>query len=93
MYAGAFALAGALLALAPRLGSPAIALGAGLASGGALATLVCGLGWHDGVPNPLLRGAVAFNLADLAIAVGVALLLVGALLHGWRNRAHLHEPI
>jgi lipoprotein signal peptidase len=45
------------------------------------------------VPDPLVRGGVAFNLADVAIAAGDALLLAAALLHGWTNRARLREPI
>jgi lipoprotein signal peptidase len=45
------------------------------------------------VPNPLVRGDVAFNLADVAIAVGVALLVGGSLLHGWANRSRLREPV
>jgi lipoprotein signal peptidase len=93
VYAVAIVIAAALLWLVPRAGSRVMSIGAGLAAGGAAATAVCGLAWRDGVPNPLTRGDVAFNLADLAIAAGVALLLAGALLHGWRNRAHLHEPI
>jgi lipoprotein signal peptidase len=93
LYACGVALAVALLALTPRIGSRLVSLGSGLAVGGALATVVCGLAWHGGVPNPLMRGDTAFNLADLAIAVGVALLIGGSLVHGWANRGRLHEPI
>jgi lipoprotein signal peptidase len=85
-------LATALLALAPRIRSSGVVLGAGIAAGGALATLVSGLAW-GGVPDPILRGGVAFNLADVAIALGDALLLVAALLYGWANRARLREPV
>jgi len=84
-------LAAALLALAPRVRSRGIVLGAGVAAGGALATFVSGLAW-GGVPDPLVRGGVAFNLADVAIAVGDALLLGAALLHVWTNRTRLREP-
>jgi len=86
-------LAVALLTLAPRVRSLAVALGAGVAAGGALATLVSGLAFSDGVPNPLVRGGIAFNLADVAIAVGDALLVSGALVRAWTNRARLREPI
>jgi lipoprotein signal peptidase len=85
-------LAAALLALAPRIRSRGIVLGAGIAAGGALATFVSGLAW-GGVPDPLVRGGVAFNLADVAIAAGDALLLVAALLHAWTNRMRLREPV
>jgi lipoprotein signal peptidase len=63
-----------------------------VAGGGALATFVSGLAW-GGVPDPLVRGGIAFNLADVAIAGGDTLLLVAVLLHAWTNRAHLREPV
>jgi len=93
VYAAAIVLAAALLALTPRVGSRLVSLGGGLASGGALATTVCGVAWRGGVPNPLRRGDIAFNLADLAIAGGVALLIVGSLLHARANRGRLTEPV
>lgn len=86
-------LAVALLALAPRAGSRTIALGAGVAAGGALATVVTGVAWRDGVPNPLVAGGLAFNLADLAIGIGVATLVAGALVQGWTQRHNLFDPI
>jgi lipoprotein signal peptidase len=89
-FAGFVALA--LLALAPRVRSAGVVVGAGVAAGGSLATLVSGLAW-GGVPDPLVRGGIAFNLADVAIAGGEALLVTSALLHAWTNRAHLAEPV
>ena len=89
-FAGLVALA--LLALAPRVRSSGIVVGAGIAAGGALATFVSGLAWGS-VPDPLVHGGIAFNLADVAIAGGDALLLVAALLHAWTNRARLSEPV
>lgn len=86
-------LAVALLVLAPRIRSRVVALGAGIAAGGALATLVSGFAWAGGVPDPLVQGGVAFNLADLAIAAGDALLVVGACVHAWTNRARLTQPL
>jgi lipoprotein signal peptidase len=93
VLAGALVLAVALLVLAPRAGSLAVTVGAGLAAGGALATLVAGLAWRDGVPNPLAAGGVAFNVADVAIAGGDVLLIGGALLHAFRNRDRLGVPV
>ena len=85
-------LAAALLVLAPRIRSAGVVVGAGIAAGGALATFVSGFAW-SGVPDPLLRDGVAFNLADVAIAAGDVLLVVAALLHAWTNRARLREPV
>jgi lipoprotein signal peptidase len=85
-------LATALLVLAPRIRSRGVVLGAGIAAGGALATFVSGLAW-DGVPDPLVHGGIAFNLADVAIGAGDALLLAAALAHAWTNRARLSEPV
>jgi hypothetical protein len=87
------ALAVALLWVVPRARSFAMSLGAGVAAGGAAATLVAGAAWRDGVPNPLVRGGIAFNVADLAIAAGDALLLAAALSHAWRRRDRLFEAI
>jgi lipoprotein signal peptidase len=86
------ALATALLTFAPRIRSSGVVLGAGIAAGGALATFVSGLAW-GGVPDPLVRGGIAFNLADVAIALGDGLLIVAALLYAWTNRARLREPV
>jgi lipoprotein signal peptidase len=93
LYAFAALLAAALLALAPRVGSRPVSLGAGIAAGGALATLITGIAWSGGVPNPLVRGGVAFNVADLAIGVGDAMLIGGALWHAVRQRERLRDPI
>jgi lipoprotein signal peptidase len=93
LYGLAVVLAAAMLVLAPRAGSRAVSAGAGIAAGGALATPLAALVWDGGVPNPLVRGDVAFNVADVAIALGVALLVAGALLHAWLHRDRLHEPV
>jgi lipoprotein signal peptidase len=93
VYAGAAVLASALLMLAPRVRSRAVSLGAGIAAGGALATLVTGLAWSGGVPDPLEHGGIAFNVADVAIGLGDALLVGGALWHAARHRDRLREAI
>ena len=94
--AAVFVLAGviavALLALAPRLPSLGVALGAGLAAGGALGTAVSGFAWN-GVPDPLVGGGIAFNLSDVAIGAGDAILIASVLVHAWTHRVHLREPI
>ena len=94
--AGVFVLAAVvacgLLLLAPRVPSLGVALGAGIAAGGALATLVSGLAWN-GVPDTLLHGGVAFNLSDLAIGGGDLLLVGAVLVHAWIHRSVLREPL
>jgi hypothetical protein len=90
---GAGALAAGLLFLVPRARSLAMSLGAGIAAGGAAATLVAGLAWRNGVPNPLVRGGIAFNVADVAIAGGDGMLIAAAMWHAWRQRARLYEPV
>ena len=88
----AAAIAVALLVLVPRVPSLAAALGAGLAAGGALATLVSGLAWN-GVPDPFVHGDIAFNVSDLAIALGDVILIGAVLLHAWVHRAELRRPV
>ena len=88
----AAAIAVALLALAPRVPSLGVALGAGLAAGGALGTAVSGFAWN-GVPDPFVGGGIAFNVSDLAIGAGDALLVVSVLVHAWTHRSALHEPV
>jgi lipoprotein signal peptidase len=87
----------ALVVLVPRVPSTAAALGAGIASGGAIGNLVSLFAWPQGVPDPLVvagasRG-VAFNLADLFAVFGDALLLSGVFLYGLRERDRLRERI
>ena len=89
VLAGAIALA--LLTLAPRVPSLGVALGAGIAAGGALGTLVSGIAWN-GVPDPFVHGGIAFNVSDLAIAFGDAILIAAVLLHAWVHRADLRRP-
>ena len=91
--AGAGALAAALLVLVPRARSAAMSVFGGVAAGGAAATLIAGVAWRNGVPNPLVRGGIAFNLADLAIGAGDALLIGAALLLAWRRRARLFAAV
>jgi len=88
----AVALAVVLLALAPRVPSVGVALGAGIAAGGALGTAVSGVAWN-GVPDPLVRGGIAFNISDVAIGVGDAILIASVLVHAWTHRDRLREPI
>jgi lipoprotein signal peptidase len=81
------ALAAALALVVPRVGSRALSVAAGFAVGGALANAVSVLAWNGGVPDPLVAGGFAFNLADLFALSGVAALVaVAGLLALGRNR-------
>ena len=93
LLAGGATAATAILVLAPRVPSLTLALGAGIAAGGALGTVVAALVWSRGVPDPLVRGPVAFNVADVAIAAGDALLIASALFVAWRSRHQLGQPV
>ncbi len=86
-------LGAAVLALAPRVPSSAMALGAGIAAGGAFGTLASALAWSAGVPDPIVHGGYAFNLADVAIVAGDATLLTAAVVHAWENRDRLRAPV
>jgi lipoprotein signal peptidase len=83
----------AMLALAPRVPSLGVAVGAGIAAGGAFGTLVAGLAWHAGIPDPIVHAGYAFNLADVAIVAGDAMLLTAAVVHAWDNRGRLRAPV
>ncbi len=100
--AGAIALMAAvalgLLAIVPHVPSWPVSLGAGVAAGGALGNLVSGIVWWSrGVPDPIVvrgaAGGVAFNLADVFLLVGDALLLSAAAVHALRNRERLRHPV
>jgi lipoprotein signal peptidase len=86
-------LAALVLAVVPRVRSTAASIGAGLAAGGAIAMLVSGLVWQAGVPDPLVGGSYAFNLADVALVLGDVTFLIAAVVHGWDNRHALRRPV
>lgn len=75
--------------------SVSIALAGGVLAGGAAGNVVSLVLWPSvpGVPNPLLAGDLAFNVADLAVAAGVVLLLAAAAGFAVRNRERLREPV
>ena len=72
--------------------SVSIAAAGGILAGGAAGNLVALAIW-DGVPNPLVAGDVAFNLADMAVAIGLLLVLATTIAFAGRNRARLHERV
>jgi lipoprotein signal peptidase len=74
-----------------------MAIGAGIACGGALGNLVSLLAWAQGVPDPfVVTGAthgLAFNLADVFAVGGDSILLSVVILLGVRRRMALREPV
>jgi lipoprotein signal peptidase len=95
---GALALMAVVLAglvvVVPLLPSPTVAVAAGIAAGGALGNLVSLLVWSGGIPDPLVvDGFVAFNLADVFVLAGDALLLTSAAVYTLRHARHLRLPL
>jgi len=95
--AGYMTLAAGLLAaivvFVPRVPSRGFAVAGGVAAAGALGNLVSAIAWRDGVPNPIVVGELAFNLADIFALAGAAALVVGAALFALRHPDLLREPI
>ena len=81
------------LALVP---SRAVALAAGVTSGGVLGNLASALWDGNRVPNPLVVGDemhfVAFNLADVVFSVGNVVLMATLMIVTIRNRDRLIPP-
>jgi lipoprotein signal peptidase len=75
--------------------STSIAVAGGVLAGGALGNLASLALWPSlpGVPDPLVAAGIAFSLADVAVAVGLVLVLVTTAAFAARNRARLREPV
>lgn len=82
-----------LVALVPRVPSFALSIAAGVAAAGALGNLLSALIWRGGVPNPIVAGGLAFNVADVCAVAGAAGLVVGAAIVALRNPSLLREPV
>ena len=86
-------LVAAVVWLVPRVPSRPLCACGGVAAAGALGNLLSALLWRGGIPNPIVLGDVAFNIADVCAVAGSAALVVGALLFALRNPALLRKPI
>jgi len=85
-------LAVLLAAFVPRVPSRALAVAGGVATAGALGNLVSAVVWRGGVPNPIVLGDVAFNIADVYAVGGSIALVLGATLFALRHPALLRQP-
>ena len=89
----ATAITVALVLFVPRAPSRALAVAGGVAAAGAFGNLVSALVWRGGIPNPIVLGGVAFNVADLCAVIGAIALVLGAALFALRHPALLRQPI
>jgi lipoprotein signal peptidase len=72
--------------------SPAMALGGGLAAGGAIGNVFSLIFW-PGVPNPIEVSPIAFNLADVFVLVGFLLVAGTTIALAACDRERLREPL
>ena len=86
-------LLAALVLFVPRVPSRPFAVAGGVAAAGALGNLASALAWRGGVPNPMVVGQLAFNLADVFALAGAASLVVGAATFALRHPDLLREPV
>ena len=75
-----------LVLLSTRLPSRLFALGAGVLAGGLLGNLGSAAIHHFLIPNPFVAGDVAFNLADVWVVCGVAIVGAAGMLLAVRYR-------
>jgi lipoprotein signal peptidase len=72
--------------------SLSIAVGGGVLAAGAVGN-VMSLAFSPGVPNPLVLGPIAFNLADVFVLSGFVLVAGATLVFAVRNRDRMGEPV
>jgi lipoprotein signal peptidase len=87
-----FVLLGTLL-LVGLVPSRFASLTAGLAAGGVAGNVISARMHGGRVPNPLVAGTVAFNLADLVVAVAAPLLTLALVRVAIRNRAFIDRHV
>jgi lipoprotein signal peptidase len=81
-----------LVVFVPRVPSRSLAVAGGVAAAGAFGNLVSALAWRGGIPNPIVVGGVAFNVADLCAVGGSIALVLGAVVFGLRHPTLLRQP-
>jgi lipoprotein signal peptidase len=82
-----------LVVFVPRVPSRSLAVAGGVAAAGAFGNLVSALAWRGGIPNPIVVGDVAFNVADLCAVGGAVWLVLGAVVFGLRHPTLLRQPV
>ena len=70
-----------------------LAVAAGVVTGGMLGNLVSARVHGGAVPDPLVAGTIAFNLADVFVLVGIALLVVALARVAIRHRDRIDRLI
>jgi hypothetical protein len=70
-----------------------LAIAGGVAAAGAFGNLVSALAWRNGVPNPIVDGDIAFNLADVWTLAGALALVGGAAVYAVRHPGALRERV
>ena len=72
--------------------SLALAIAGGVVAGGALANLASLVLW-TGVPNPIVVGPIAFNLADVLVVAGFVVVALVVLMLAIGRQDRLREPV
>jgi hypothetical protein len=95
-----FVLAGAALTLGwagaiALTRSAVMAVPGGVVLGGAAGNLLSFALWPSlpGVPDTIVAGGLAFSLGDVAVGIGLLLLLPAGLIFARRNRGRLFAPL
>ncbi len=83
----------AVLLLVGLLPSRLASLAAGVAAGGVAGNVVSAQLHGGRVPNPLLAGGIAFNLADVLVVVAAPLLIVALARVAIRHRAFIDRHV
>jgi hypothetical protein len=89
----AAAMCVALLAVVPRVPSRALACAGAIAVAGAAGDGISALLWRGGVPNPIVAGGIAFNVADVYAVAGAVGLVGAAVVFAARNPHRLRESV
>jgi hypothetical protein len=72
-----------------------MAVPGGVVLGGAAGNLLSFALWPSlpGVPDTIVAGGLAFSLGDVAVGIGLLLLLPAGLIFARRNRGRLFAPL